>query len=994
MPEIAEVEVRVTDSGTERTDRNLRQLEGSFGRVEARVISFNQTLDLLSRVGGIANTVLGASIRAAAGQERAVAGLNAQLQAQGRYSDAYVQQLNEQAAALQRTTTFADDAVTSAQAMLATFPALSTDVLPRATEAATDLASALGLDLTQAARTLGVALNDPATGLLRLSRSGVRFTEEQRDVIKALAEGGRVAEAQAMILDELESRFGGRAAAAAQTFSGRLDQLRNSFDDLLEEIGNIVVQSPAVARVLDDAKAATIDITEETIAYVAANRELIDQKIDAFFEGLPDNLSAGADAMGSLATSAASFVGALAPLFKFVTAHPEIAAGIFLGARFGPTGIALGAGAGGAAELDRRQSEFGGFDPDRAMRQWLADTFGTEVGGVIPMARQADVGPPAPPTPDIVGPPTAGDVGLFGPENPYPYNPPTLYGPPDEHAKERAAAARDERERQAEADRARALAERSAMGFASVDVLAADSQVAAAERYLALLDEQFEVSERLATTDAQRLAILTEGEQQQLAAARELDAARQQQLDAEIAVLATKREQQDLTAGERAELDAQIGQLEQQRSLIAASGGEAAKLTREFEAQRQALTQGFVEQAQAIRDSVEPLEALNREMARLRELAATVPEVGAKLTPEILDKYEANRIKAITDTRDGFDELIDAARQFGQDFSRTMAEALSPDGARISFRDFLSSLITDVNEFIIQKTLTDPILKVVEESVIKPIQGKPGDRSLPGFLGDLGTDAFDALFGGGSDRPPTAMIPGIGEVETASLDALNAAADEAGAALVRTASDTEGGFAGLIGTVGAGFTDLFGSLGEGLSSILSSLFGEDGFDIAGFFGDIIGGAVSGAAGGGTAHRGALVYHGGGLLRPGEVPIIAEAGELILSRSLTRDLLDTAKRGPMRRYHSGGLVTREGADLAPLAEIRTAPRDRAVSGGGSSAGPRQPDVYNINITQNAQSLDPRTTAQLLQQQSKTLVAIVRRDIARGGGLATDVGQRGG
>lgn len=537
-------------------------------------------------------------------------------------------------------------------------------------------------------------------------------------------------------------------------------------------------------------------------------------------------------------------------------------------------------------------------------------------------------------------------------------------------------------------------AERSALAFADAGVIGADTQVAAAEQQLALLQEQLEVSERLATTDAERLAMITASEQQQIAAAAELDAARQRQLDAEIAVVATKREQQDLTAGERAELDAQIDQLEDRRALIAGAASEEAKVRREHEATRQALTNGYVEQAQAIRDSVLPMEAITRELEKWRTLAREIPEVGAIMTPEVLEGFEQQQKQSVEDTRDGFDELIDAARQFGQDFSRTMAEALSPDGARISFRDFLSSLITDVNEFVIQKTLTDPLLGVVEESIIKPIQGKAGDRSLPGFLGDLGGDAFDALFGGGSNRPPTQVIPGIGEVDTAALDALAASADSAGESLVRAAGDTASGFGGIIGEISGGFTDLFGSLGEGIGNLLSSLFGEDGLDVGGLVTDIIGG-LAGAAGGGTAHRGALVYHRGGpVLRHGEVPIIAEEGELILSRSLTRDLLDTARRPPMRRYHSGGLVDRAGADLAPLAEIR--PLARRGGAGGPWDGDRpvtgQPPVYNITVNQHAQSNDPRTAAQLLVEQSSTIVGIIRRDIARGGGLSRDVGQR--
>lgn len=544
----------------------------------------------------------------------------------------------------------------------------------------------------------------------------------------------------------------------------------------------------------------------------------------------------------------------------------------------------------------------------------------------------------------------------------------------------------EERERAAkraeeEAKRRAALGQRSALGSARAGAIGADDQVAAAERQLEILQQQLDTSEQLATTDQQRLQLLTESEAAQLTAARELDAAQQRKLDAQIAELQVKQQTADLTGGERAELAAQIEQLQQQKTLIAGAASEEAKLRREFRQRTDELTASLVAQAQGIRDSVEPMEALTREMERLRDLAASVPQVGAILTPEVLDKYERDRATAITNTKDGFDELIDATRHFGQQFSRTMAEALSPNGARVSFREFLSSLVVDVNEFVIQKTLTDPLLDFVNEQVIKPIQGKSGSRSMVG----AGVDFLGGLFGGPHDPVPYGPTPDGG-----NLDTLNAAAGQAGDTLLAAAQKTDAGFAGIIGDIGNGFLDLFSGLGDTIGSLFSSLFGENGFDVAGFFGSLVGGAAKGA----VAHEGALILHAGGFgaMRPGEVPAILEAGELVLSKSLTRDILDTAKRGPAKRYHDGGLVDRDGPmPLAPLAEMAAPRRDRGVSGAG--AGGRGGDTYNIHVTQHAQSLDPRTTAQLLQQQSGTIVGIIRRDIARGGGLSTDVGQRG-
>jgi uncharacterized membrane protein len=87
---------------------------------------------------------------------------------------------------------------------------------------------------------LGKALNDPVANLSALSRSGIQFSDEQKEVIKSMAETGRLAEAQTLILDELNNQYGGSAEAAAKA-DGGFTQLANSFGDLQEEFGKILV---------------------------------------------------------------------------------------------------------------------------------------------------------------------------------------------------------------------------------------------------------------------------------------------------------------------------------------------------------------------------------------------------------------------------------------------------------------------------------------------------------------------------------------------------------------------------------------------------------------------------------------------------------------------------------------------------------------------------------------------------------------------------------
>ena len=150
-------------------------------------------------------------------------------------------ELKKYAAELQGVTNFGDEATLQGQAMLLTFKNIGEDTFPRATRAMQDMtafmkgANATGADLSAQAVQLGKALNDPIMGVAALSRVGVQFTEQQKAQIKAMVEANDIAAAQSLILDELESQFGGTAAAVARPAT----QMRNAWGDLKEVIGGV-----------------------------------------------------------------------------------------------------------------------------------------------------------------------------------------------------------------------------------------------------------------------------------------------------------------------------------------------------------------------------------------------------------------------------------------------------------------------------------------------------------------------------------------------------------------------------------------------------------------------------------------------------------------------------------------------------------------------------------------------------------------------------------
>lgn len=175
-------------------------------------------------------------------QEKAEAQLAATIKSTGSAAGVTAKEMREYASALQSTTTFGDEAIIGAESLLLTFTNIGGPVLKDATATVLDMSQALGQDLKSSSIQIGKALNDPIKGLTALSRVGVSFTEQQKEQIKTMQEMGDVAGAQQLILAELNKEFGGSAAAAVDTYDGKIQQLSNTYGDLQEEIGEAITR--------------------------------------------------------------------------------------------------------------------------------------------------------------------------------------------------------------------------------------------------------------------------------------------------------------------------------------------------------------------------------------------------------------------------------------------------------------------------------------------------------------------------------------------------------------------------------------------------------------------------------------------------------------------------------------------------------------------------------------------------------------------------------
>ena len=191
-----------------------------------------------------------ASVKAFDKQQKAIAQVEAGLKSTAGTVGFTSKELQKMAADLQKTTLFGDEEILQgATAQLLTFTNITGKEFERTQKIALDLATRLDGDLKSSSIMLGKALNDPVANLSALSRAGIQFSEDQKSVVKSLVETGKLAEAQTIILEELEKQYGGSAAAAAEAGLGPITQLQNQLSDLSEQIGARLV--PFVKQFVD-----------------------------------------------------------------------------------------------------------------------------------------------------------------------------------------------------------------------------------------------------------------------------------------------------------------------------------------------------------------------------------------------------------------------------------------------------------------------------------------------------------------------------------------------------------------------------------------------------------------------------------------------------------------------------------------------------------------------------------------------------------------------
>lgn len=172
------------------------------------------------------------SVSASAEFETSVTRLSTSLAVSGKFTEAAVKNFEDFADTMQDQTHISKNLILQNAALIESFGNLDEQGLERVTKASLDFAAATGKDAATAANLLARASEGQVEAL---KRAGI-VIESTGDNAKDFANA----------LGQIETKFGGAAAALSNTFVGSLSGVKQSFEELQVSLGDFITKNPAV----------------------------------------------------------------------------------------------------------------------------------------------------------------------------------------------------------------------------------------------------------------------------------------------------------------------------------------------------------------------------------------------------------------------------------------------------------------------------------------------------------------------------------------------------------------------------------------------------------------------------------------------------------------------------------------------------------------------------------------------------------------------------
>ncbi len=251
------------DTGNKLSEEMAGSIDAAFSGVVGHLSGI---------IAGLAGSIVAAfsvekMIESAIEGENALNQLTSAMVATGTYTAVAAKDFEKFAASLQQTTIYSHQAIEESASSLITLGRLSGEALDKATKAAVDFAAGMGKTLPEAFNLIAKAAAGSTTAL---TRYGI--------VIDQSIPAGQRFNA---ILDQINQRFAGFAEGKVNTFAGSMAQLRNSFNDFTEKLGDFIIKSPVVVALVHDL-ASTFEHLAGAIGSIGSKGDVIGDVIKQF----------------------------------------------------------------------------------------------------------------------------------------------------------------------------------------------------------------------------------------------------------------------------------------------------------------------------------------------------------------------------------------------------------------------------------------------------------------------------------------------------------------------------------------------------------------------------------------------------------------------------------------------------------------------------------------------------------------------------------------
>jgi hypothetical protein len=262
------IKLSVRDDGTANIKKATGEVEkfGRKGTQAAKSISAGWIKVGAALAGAFVTREMfkffSSAIRLAGETEKAFNRMQSVVRATGNAAGFTAEELAGMADTLQKTTIQSADEVMNLQSVLLTFKKIGGDAFVRTQQAALDLAFVLQTDAKSAALQLGKALEDPATGMTALTRAGITFNDEEKEVIKNLVATNKLLEAQSLILDKVEGQVGGTSAAAINTYAGATKKAGDAWEELQKSVAEVITMNPEVVASINDTTSSINELAD------------------------------------------------------------------------------------------------------------------------------------------------------------------------------------------------------------------------------------------------------------------------------------------------------------------------------------------------------------------------------------------------------------------------------------------------------------------------------------------------------------------------------------------------------------------------------------------------------------------------------------------------------------------------------------------------------------------------------------------------------------